>query len=64
MVRINEFENDEPKILELCNDEYEQLMVMAAGKYSSCIGDTGYDQERGCYVFAGFDIKRTQEVVA
>lgn len=58
MVLINETPEGSPEMIELCAEEYAELMVWATSKESPVLGNTGFDQERGCYVFAGFDIKR------
>ena len=56
--RINEFPKGVPKVLELPRDEYEKVLLWATGKDSPLMaGDTVYNSRRGCYVFAGFDIK-------
>lgn len=55
--RINKLPKGASKVLYLCHKKYNELMLWAVKKGSSFSGDTGYDQDQGCYVFAGIQIK-------
>lgn len=58
--RVNNYKSGDPKILELADDEYSDLMLYITEdkEHSILSGDTGYDVDKGCYVLWGFEIRR------
>ena len=54
--QVNNFKEDDVKVLELSPDEYATFKRLASER-DFCFHDTGYDQDRKCYVFLGCDVK-------
>ncbi len=63
ITQVNNLTKYEDKVLELCSDEYETLMLWANKKKSPLLSNSGYDTVRECYVFCGCDIKRAIETI-
>ncbi len=61
--QINIFPRDAPKVLELCKEDYSELMRWVIDEKSPVFHDTGYDTDRECFVFVGFDIKPKKDSI-
>lgn len=59
IVRINNFRvnNRTPKALKVTRDEFDELMQWAVNTRGSVLGDSGFDAEKGCFVFHGFEVR-------
>jgi len=59
MERIDRHKEGETKIIELCDEEYRELMIWANGEDTLLAnGNIGYDQKRKCFIFADFEVRR------
>lgn len=58
IVLINNHKKGSSKVLKVSNEEYMELMVRDAKRNPILGGNSGYDSERECYIFADFEIRR------
>ena len=59
IVRINKLKHDDPKVIELNYDDFNEFtMFVARNRDKPILSDSGREVEKGCYVFGGCEIKR------